>query len=221
MWRATYGVLLVMSTNMSTQEGFQHLETSHLDRINIEIMMNQLRVVVVVLLLNYAIAFISSTRSRIDNVSFQKNSFQQLFAVQLDSTKTSGSRNLGSRTSIESYQHKDFKLTYLYKQAAPGREKDKPIVLIHPVGIGIASWFWTKLLEAYDDNPPIYAPDLIGCGLDHGADAWDPNKVGYSLALCNTRSVKLNVSNSFIIANLTNLCVYFTKDWFIFPIELG
>ena len=33
-------------------------------------------------------------------------------------------------------------------------------------------------METYEDNPPIYAPDLIGCGIDHGADAWDPQTCG-------------------------------------------
>jgi len=80
--------------------------------------------------------------------------------------------------SIEEYQHKDFKLTYLYKKASPGREKDPPIILIHPVGIGLSSWFWKKLIDSYDNNPAIYAPDLIGCGIYHGADAWNPDKNG-------------------------------------------
>lgn len=80
--------------------------------------------------------------------------------------------------SIENYQHKNFNLSYLYKKAAPGREKDRPIILVHPVGIGLSSWFWKKVMRSYTDNPPIYAPDLIGCGLDHGADAWYPNEKG-------------------------------------------
>jgi len=100
---------------------------------------------------------------------------------------------------IESYEHKTFKkLTYLYKKASPGREGDRPIILIHPVGIGISSWFWKKVMmqsftnsedKCNDDyknssdnnnsgNPPIYAPDLIGCGIDHGGDAWYPNENG-------------------------------------------
>lgn len=86
----------------------------------------------------------------------------------------------GGVVSIGSYQHKTFNVTYLYKEASPGREGDRPVVLIHPVGIGLSSWFWSKVLESYedDDNPPIYAPDLIGCGLDHGADAWRPEEGG-------------------------------------------
>ena len=81
--------------------------------------------------------------------------------------------------SVEKYKHKNFTLTYLYKEPSPGRENDRPIILIHPVGIGLSSWFWNKILETYvDNNPPIYCPDLIGCGINHGADAWDPETNG-------------------------------------------
>lgn len=80
--------------------------------------------------------------------------------------------------SLEKYQHKNFNLTYLYKKAAPGRENDDPIVMIHPVGVGLSSWFWIRVMQSYENNPPMYAPDLIGCGIDHGSDPWDPEKVG-------------------------------------------
>ena len=82
-----------------------------------------------------------------------------------------------ANVSLEQYQHKDFKMTYLYKKAAPGRENDDPILMVHPVGVGLSSWFWTRVMESFENNPPIYAPDLIGCGLDHGADPWYPEKV--------------------------------------------
>jgi hypothetical protein len=83
-----------------------------------------------------------------------------------------------SGMKVQSYKHNDWNLTYLYKKASPGRENDPPIILVHPVGIGISSWFYKKLMTEFTDNPPLYAPDLIGCGLRHGADRWDPEKVG-------------------------------------------
>ena len=73
-----------------------------------------------------------------------------------------------SNISIEKYQHKTFNLTYLYKKASPGRENDRPLLLIHPIGVGLSSWFYIKVLESYKNNPAIYAPDLIGCGINHG-----------------------------------------------------
>lgn len=50
------------------------------------------------------------------------------------------------------------------------------IILIHPVGIGLSSWFYNKLIYAWDGGEDLYAPDLIGCGL-YG-DRWDPTKRG-------------------------------------------
>mmetsp|Transcript_5865 Transcript_5865/g.8605 ORF Transcript_5865/g.8605 Transcript_5865/m.8605 type:complete len:385 (-) Transcript_5865:165-1319(-) len=81
--------------------------------------------------------------------------------------------------TAEEYQHKEWKLTYLYKPAAAGYEDAPPLVLLHPVGVGISSWFWAKLMASYNgNNPAIYAPDLIGCGLEHGADPWFPDEKG-------------------------------------------
>ncbi|CAJ1931395.1 unnamed protein product [Cylindrotheca closterium] len=109
------------------------------------------------------------------------------YRYPLPNTKTSAHRSgrinhhtcrLAASISSEQYQHKDFKLTYLYKKAAPGREKDDPIIMVHPVGVGLSSWFWIRAMESFENNPPIYAPDLIGCGLEHGADPWDPEKGG-------------------------------------------
>ena len=100
--------------------------------------------------------------------------------------------------TIEEYQHKDLKLTYTYKKAAAGRENDPPIILIHPVGIGLSSWFWKKILDSYDNNPAIYAPDLIGCGIDHGANAWYPDKNGLFFPLSWVEGVE-TLMNTIVI----------------------
>ncbi len=100
-----------------------------------------------------------------------------------------------SSVSVEKYQHDGYDLTYLYKPAAPGRENDPPLVLIHPVGVGISSWFWSRMMESYDDNPAIYAPDLIGCGIDHGADPWLPEKKGLFFPLSWVQGVETLMSN--------------------------
>ncbi|KAL7465713.1 hypothetical protein ACHAXS_006039 [Conticribra weissflogii] len=107
--------------------------------------------------------------------SASKNTGTSITATASPSTQ----EILAPQISIECYEHKNFKnLTYLYKKPAPGRENAKPIILIHPVGIGLSSWFWKKVMNEYHDNPAIYAPDLIGCGIDHGADSWKPDECG-------------------------------------------
>jgi pimeloyl-ACP methyl ester carboxylesterase len=83
---------------------------------------------------------------------------------------------------IKEYKHKQWNLKYRYKAPSPGNESKPPIICIHPVGVGLSSWFWTKLMKEYGEkeggNPPIYAVDLIGCGLENGSDKWDPQEKG-------------------------------------------
>jgi pimeloyl-ACP methyl ester carboxylesterase len=87
-----------------------------------------------------------------------------------------------SSGTVETYEHDGWSLTYRYKLASAGYESKTPLLLIHPVGIGLSSWFWEKFFEAWQ-GPELYAPDLIGCGVKNGADAWDPDKRGLSFPL--------------------------------------
>ena len=127
--------------------------------------------------------------------SFIRNCKTQLF---------SSSEQSGSAT-IESYSFRDWNLTYRYKDLSKHYEKTKAghcsltqpiggndptkttVLLIHPVGIGLNSWFWSKLMDIWqnDDNQAfnLIAPDLIGCGLSNGGDAWDPSRHPLSFPL--------------------------------------
>uniref|UniRef100_A0A7S4IK79 AB hydrolase-1 domain-containing protein n=1 Tax=Odontella aurita TaxID=265563 RepID=A0A7S4IK79_9STRA len=80
------------------------------------------------------------------------------------------------------YEHDGYKISYLHKPASPGHESDPPLVLVHPVGIGISSWFWTKFLEEWVGGE-AYAPDMIGCGLENGSFPWNPDTKGMSFPL--------------------------------------
>ena len=84
--------------------------------------------------------------------------------------------------SIKSYHHKNWKLTHRYKPASPGFEDESPLLLIHPVGIGLSSWFWERVMDAWT-GPAMYAPNLIGCGVQEGSDPWDPDQQGLSFPL--------------------------------------
>lgn len=94
-------------------------------------------------------------------------------------TATTSTTRSTTDTSVElrTYQHDGWTLKYKYKSASPGYEKEAPLLLVHPVGIGMSSWFWDEFLEHYQGGP-VYAPDLIGCGIDHGSDAWVPGERG-------------------------------------------
>ncbi|GAX21666.1 hypothetical protein FisN_29Hh105 [Fistulifera solaris] len=66
--------------------------------------------------------------------------------------------------ALRTYSYKDYNVTYRYKPPAPGHERDAPLLLIHPVGIGLSSWFWENFMDAWEYGGPVYAPDLWGCG---------------------------------------------------------
>jgi len=147
-------------------------------RLQISQMVPKIAIALLIFLANGANSFLTSTTTGKTLSSFA----HRLHATESESKQQTISNSNPASISIENYTHKEWKLTYLYKKAAPGHEHEKPIILIHPIGVGISSWFWTKLMTAYgdhdNDNPAIYAPDLIGCGLEHGADAWIPEEKG-------------------------------------------
>lgn len=106
------------------------------------------------------------------------------------------------RASVEfrSYQHKQWNLTYRFKPASPGFEKEDSYLLIHPVGIGLASWFWEKFLDDWV-GPAVYAPNMIGCGVSEGSDPWDPDEQGLFFPLgwvqgCETLMNSVSTSTS-------------------------
>lgn len=100
---------------------------------------------------------------------------------------------------VKSYNHKRWKLSYMYKPPSPGYEFVPPIVFVHPVGIGLSSWFWTKVMKEYGEtnegNPALYAVDLIGCGLENGSDPWDPQKQGLFFPLSWVEGVETFILN--------------------------
>ena len=64
------------------------------------------------------------------------------------------------------YAWKTYACTYTH-YPAQGETDAPPMLLIHPIGVGLASWFWDRLAQAMaatGDSPALYAPDLLGCG---------------------------------------------------------
>jgi pimeloyl-ACP methyl ester carboxylesterase len=111
-----------------------------------------------------------------------------------------------SGLSVEKYEHEDWNLTYLYKAPSPGREDDAAIVFVHPVGAGISSWFWERVMNDFDDNPALYAPDLIGCGLEHGADAWIPEERGLFFPLSWVQGIETLIQEKLIWGDTQKQC---------------
>lgn len=110
-----------------------------------------------------------------------------------------------SESSVQKYKHENWNLTYLYKSPTPGRENDTAIVFVHPVGIGLSSWFWERVMDDFDDNPALYAPDLIGCGLEHGADAWIPEEKGMFFPLSWVQGIETLIQEK-VVSGDTRKC---------------
>lgn len=81
--------------------------------------------------------------------------------------------------ALDFYEHDGWRLAFRHKAAAPGREADPPLLLVHPVGIGLSGWFWDRFMDAWQGGE-VFAPDLIGCG---ESDAWRPEERGLFLPL--------------------------------------
>jgi len=110
------------------------------------------------------------------------------------STATSNDNkiNVGETSTIKSYEYDGWKLTYrtIVDSNEDGGEH-RNVLLIHPIGIGLASWFWDPLMARIRDKNHetdgtdlrVYAPNLIGCGISEGSDAWDPDQRGLFVPL--------------------------------------
>ena len=70
---------------------------------------------------------------------------------------------LGLVTAPNTYVLNGLSLSYRKKAASPGHENDLPLLLVHPVGIGLSGWFWDRFCEEWEGGE-IYVPDLMGCG---------------------------------------------------------
>ena len=123
----------------------------------------------------------NSDLGRHDDRTSTTTSLPATYVASNGPTVPSGLTTKISSVQLKSYIYDGYNLTYLCKPASPKYRNAPPILLIHPVGIGMSSWFWKRLME--EDGPAMYGVDLIGCGLAHGADAWDPNERGMSAPL--------------------------------------
>ncbi|OEU18934.1 hypothetical protein FRACYDRAFT_260616 [Fragilariopsis cylindrus CCMP1102] len=131
-------------------------------------------------------------------------------------TSSSSSCSSSDKTSLKYYSFDGWNLSYRTIEShasdddknknkngkASSPAADHKILLIHPVGVGLASWFWGPFLNCINDDRDqnnkndeniktmetkkthsYYAPNLIGCGISEGSDAWDPDKRGLFIPL--------------------------------------
>ena len=63
------------------------------------------------------------------------------------------------------YTWQDYRCTYSISGAI--NSQTTPLVLIHPIGVGLSRKFWQRFIDEWlkqNPNSTIYNPDLLGCG---------------------------------------------------------
>jgi pimeloyl-ACP methyl ester carboxylesterase len=80
-------------------------------------------------------------------------------------------QDLSTIPSIKSptlfYQWKNYRCAYDVYHPTTATEDSIPLLLIHPIGVGLSRVFWQRFCESWckiGNSNPIYNPDLLGCG---------------------------------------------------------
>lgn len=74
-------------------------------------------------------------------------------------------QSLFPSATTEFYNWHDYRCAYDYYE--PNQPSDTPLVLMHPIGVGLSRWFWSRFCQQWYESgysQPIYNPDLLGCG---------------------------------------------------------
>ncbi|BDI19184.1 hypothetical protein ANSO36C_49860 [Nostoc cf. commune SO-36] len=65
------------------------------------------------------------------------------------------------------YSWQNYRCAYEVHQPINTTYEDVPLLLIHPIGVGLSRQFWQRFCRQWYDagqRNPIYNPDLLGCG---------------------------------------------------------
>jgi len=113
-----------------------------------------------------------------------------LFASTASTCSNEPAQQQQKQQQLRCYEYNDnghiYKLSYRYQPASPGYENCDPLLLIHPIGIGLASWFYKYLMEEFHSNnngPAFYAVNLLGCGQTEGSATLDLTEKGLFVPL--------------------------------------
>lgn len=68
--------------------------------------------------------------------------------------------------SAQFYSWQDFRCAYRVFGSNQASASATPLVLIHPIGVGLSSAFWQRFIDQFvsQNSATIYNPDLLGCG---------------------------------------------------------
>ncbi|MEG4531936.1 alpha/beta fold hydrolase [Microcoleus sp. D2_18a_D3] len=80
-------------------------------------------------------------------------------------------QDLSAISSIKSptlfYEWQNYRCAYDVYNPTTATEDSIPLLLIHPIGVGLSRIFWQRFCESWykaGNTNPIYNPDLLGCG---------------------------------------------------------
>lgn len=68
---------------------------------------------------------------------------------------------------MQSYTWNNYRCTYELYQSNGNNADKTPLVLVHPIGVGLSHHFWDRFCQEWLNKGyknPIYNPDLLGCG---------------------------------------------------------
>lgn len=131
----------------------------------------------------------------------------EVASISLKSMVESANASADGLIAVEKYEYNGWKLTYRYIPPSPGYEAAEPLVLVHPVGVGLSSWFWEKFMASWKGGA-VLAPNLIGCGLEDGNDRFDPDVRGMSVPLEWAKAIEALIQEKVITpASTTISCI--------------
>jgi pimeloyl-ACP methyl ester carboxylesterase len=73
----------------------------------------------------------------------------------------------GKGSPTQFYNWQNYRCAYEVHQPINSSSSDTPLVLIHPIGVGLSRQFWQRFCHEWDQTNHgniIYQPDLLGCG---------------------------------------------------------
>lgn len=83
------------------------------------------------------------------------------------STENSPDPTLKSVPPTQFYQWENYNCAYHIYNPTSTSDDSIPLLLIHPIGVGLSKAFWQRFCHAWyqtGHSNPIYNPDLLGCG---------------------------------------------------------
>ncbi|MEA5621045.1 alpha/beta hydrolase [Cronbergia sp. UHCC 0137] len=70
-------------------------------------------------------------------------------------------------SNTQFYTWDNYRCAYQFYQPINANSPRIPLLLIHPIGVGLSRQFWHRFCRVWGENNhqnPIYNPDLLGCG---------------------------------------------------------